>query len=288
MEKNRRRLAKVLALVLVLLALWAFAKQFQGAGPAEEDVLTITALSVGKADALIIQNGEHTFLIDAGEQDDGEKIVRELRDRGVSRIDLFLVTHFDKDHVGGAAYVMEQMETALVVMPDYDGDRPEYAKFLESLQGHPDVRRLTEPFQETEGALQITVYPAEDPQEIRDTQEEYDNDMSLVASLCYGDRKFLLTGDIEKTRIRQMLASGTDWRHDWIKMPHHGRWQKALEELLEAVSPQWAVICCSDRHPAEEKTLSLLERAGVNVRDTAGQAVVTWSDGKSIRMYDEN
>lgn len=284
MEKSRRQLAKVLALVLILLAFWAAGKYFWGSGNGGQDHLTITALSVGKADALIVQCEEHVFLIDAGEQDDKEEVVNALKQRGINQIDLFLVTHFDKDHVGGGAYVMEQMEVASVLMPDYEGDREEYQNFLESLQGHPDVRRLTKPFHKTFGSLQITVYPAENPEEIQDTKGEYDNDMSLVASLSYGSRKFLLTGDIEKGRICQMLAAETDWGHDWIKMPHHGRYQKELKELLEAVSPQWAVICCSGKNPAEEKTLALLEQTGAKVWDTSGQAVVTWCDGEEIRV----
>ena len=146
MEKSRRQLAKVLALVLILLAFWAAGKYFWGSGNGGQDHLTITALSVGKADALIVQCEEHVFLIDAGEQDDKEEVVNALKQRGINQIDLFLVTHFDKDHVGGGAYVMEQMEVASVLMPDYEGDREEYQNFLESLQGHPDVRRLTRPF----------------------------------------------------------------------------------------------------------------------------------------------
>ena len=275
MEKSRRQLAKVLALVLILLAFWAAGKFFLGSGNGGQDHLTITALSVGKADALIVQCEEHVFLIDAGEQDDKEEVVNALKQRGINQIDLFLVTHFDKDHVGGGAYVMEQMEVASVLMPDYEGDREEYQNFLESLQGHPDVRRLTEPFHKTFGALQITVYPAENPEEIQDTKEEYDNDMSLVASLSYGSRKFLLTGDIEKGRIRQMLAAETDWGHDWIKMPHHGRYQKALKDLLEAVQPENAVICCSEEEYAEKKTLQLLKEQGVRVWDTSKGCVTT-------------
>ena len=135
--------------------------------------------------------------------------------------------------------------------------------------------------------MQITVYPAEDPAEIQNAEDEYDNDMSLVTSITYGSRKFLFTGDIEKSRIRQMLASDVDWSHDWIKMPHHGRYQKALEDLLEAVAPSGAVICCSEKNPAEEETRKLLEELQIQVWDTADRTVVTVCDGEQVTVRNE-
>lgn len=284
---NKRQLLAAFALILILSGIWGVIHLSETAGNTAQNRLEIRALSVGKADALIIQEGEKVLLIDAGEEDDGDEVVKELRRRGVSRIDLFLVSHFDKDHVGGAAYVMEQMEVLSVLLPDYEGDRPEYRDFLEHLDGHPDVRKVTAPLQLVQGGMQITVYPAEDPAEIQNTGDEYDNDMSLVTSISYGSRKFLFTGDIEKTRIRQMLAADVDWSHDWIKMPHHGRYQKVLEDLLEAVAPSKAVICCSEKNPAEEKTLELLEKQRIQVWDTKEQSVVTVCDGEEVTVRNE-
>ena len=281
---HRRQWAGVLALMLALLVIWMGVRWLSLSDNDEDGNLTITALSVGKADAMIIQESDQVLLLDTGELDDGEKVVRELEDRGVDQIDQLLITHFDKDHVGGAVYVMEHMEVVSVVLPDYEGDREEYQQFLAGLEDHPDVRRLTEPLEETLGNMQISIYPAEDAEEIQNTEEEYDNDMSLVTSISYGNKRFLFTGDIEKTRIRQMLAADVDWRHDWIKMPHHGRYQKALDDLLEAVRPSKAVICSSTKNPAEEKTLELLEKWQIQVWDTAEQAVVTVCDGENVTI----
>ena len=243
----KKQMLSVLGLVLLLTVPWAGIRLLPGMGYGQQELLTITALPVGKADALIVEVGEQVILIDAGEKEDGEKVVRALRDRGISRIDLFLVTHFDRDHVGGAAYVMGQMEVAGVLLPDYEGDRPEYAELLACLREHPDVQRVTEPWKASVGELQVTVYPPEDPEEIRSQEGEYDNDMSLVTSIAY-----------------------------------HGRYEQELSDLLGAVAPEMAVICCSEKHPAEEETLALLEEYGIPVWDTKEQAVVTVCDGDRI------
>lgn len=281
---HKRQYLGAAALIVLLAALWLFIQGLSG-GERLESGLTITALPVGKADALILQEGDTAVLIDTGYEDNGAYLLAELEKRGIESLDLLLVTHFDKDHVGSASYIVDQMEVDTVWMPDYEGDREEYARFLESLEGHPDAARLTEPVQRQFGELSVTVYPAENPEEIQDTDGEYDNDMSLVASVSYGERRFLFTGDIEKTRIRQMLASDVDWSHDWIKMPHHGRYQKALKELMDVVQPSWAVICCSEDEPAEDKTLELLKEKGIPFWDTADTAVVTGCDGSRISIW---
>ncbi len=284
----RKRQLAALALAALLVAALAGIWILAGTKTSQESVeaeLTITAFAVGKADAVLLQTSDAAALVDTGEESDGEFLVQELKERGVEHLDLLLVTHFDKDHVGSAAYIVENMDVEAVLMPDYEGTRPEYEAFLESLEGHPDVTRLTQVIQLKTGSLSWTVYPAEDVEEILDTDGEYDNDLSLVASVSYGEKKFLLTGDIEKTRIAQMLDSGVDWRHDWIKMPHHGRYQKALKELLDAVQPQTAVICCSEEEYAEDKTLELLKGREIETWDTSTGAVVTVCDGEQIATY---
>lgn len=279
---DRKYLLPVLGLLAVLLGFWIWASGL--ARRESDDTFVITAFSVGKADALLLQEGDTVILVDTGEEDDGEKILSELKRREIDHLDFLLVTHFDKDHVGSAAFLMKNLEVDTVLMPDYEGDRPEYAAFLESLERHLDVRRVNEKLQFTAGDLGWTVYPAEDPEIIQNTEDEYDNDMSLVASVTYGSKKFLLTGDIEETRIGQMLASDEDWHHDWIKMPHHGRYQNALKDLLDAVEPSQAIICCSNKNPAEEKTLELLEERQIPVWDTSDDAVVTVCDGENVTV----
>ena len=273
------------ALIALLMFIWILTQGLSGGRL--KDGFTVTAFPVGKADALLLQEEGTAILIDTGYEENGEYLLGELRRRGIESLDLLMITHFDKDHVGAASCIVEQMEVDAVWMPAYEGDREEYTRLLESLEDHPGVRRLTEPVSGQFGGLAITVYPAENPQEIQDTDGEYDNDMSLVASVVYGECSFLFTGDIEKTRIRQMLETDTDWRHDWIKMPHHGRYQKALKDLIEAVQPSRAVICCSEEEAAEDKTLELLEEEGIAFWDTSENTVVTECDGSRIQVRTE-
>lgn len=281
-SSDRKYLLGILGLLAVLVAFWIWVSGMPQAETTEN--LVITAFSVGKADALLLQEGDTAILVDTGEKDDGAHLLKELEKRGIDRLDLLLITHFDKDHVGSASFLMQNLDVDTVLMPDYEGDRPEYDAFLESLTGHESVQRVSEILEFTAGSLLWTIYPAEDPEEIQNTEDEYDNDMSLVASVSCGSRKFLLTGDIEKTRISQMLASDVDWHHDWIKMPHHGRYEKALEDLMDASEPSRAIICCSEKNPAEEETLKMLEQRSIETWDTSERPVVTVCDGENVTI----
>lgn len=291
---EKKRIIAVGILLAALVAVWLGIRQFAGSDEKKNPVFTITALPVGKADALILKTDDWAAMIDTGEERDGSYIRETLEAAGIDHLNLLLVTHFDKDHVGSAAELLGTVGADQVLMPDYEGTRPEYAAFLSALEEHPEteVQRITgtETLEIPAGSVNtsLTIYAADDPAEIRDTDGEYDNDMSLVANVTCGEKQFLFTGDIEKTRIRQMLESQVDWKADWIKMPHHGRYQKKVEKLLEAVNPFYAVICDGGDQLAEEETLDALKKRQIKAWETADGTVVTITDGKNIKVRQEN
>ena len=291
---EKKRIIAVGILLAALAAVWLGVRQLSGTEQITHPALTITALPVGKADALILKTDSWAAMIDTGEERDGSYIRETLEAAGIDHLNLLLVTHFDKDHVGSAAELLGTVGADQVLMPDYEGTRPEYAAFLSALEVHPEteVQRITgtETLEIPAGSVNtsLTIYAADDPAEIQDTDGEYDNDMSLVAKVTCGEKKFLFTGDIEKTRIAQMLDSGDDWKADWIKMPHHGRYQKKVEKLLEAVNPFYAVICDGEDQPAEEETLDALKKRQIKEWETADGTVVTITDGKNIKVRQEN
>ena len=291
---EKKRIIAVAILLVALAAVWLGIRQFAGSDGIENPALTITTLPVGKADALILKTDDWAAMIDAGEESDGSYIRETLEAAGIDHLNLLLITHFDKDHVGSAAELLETVGADQVLMPDYEGTRPEYAAFLAALEAHPEteVQRVTgtETLEIPAGSVNtsLTIYAADDPAEIQNTDGEYDNDMSLVAEIICGEKKFLFTGDIEKTRIGQMLESGVDWKADWIKMPHHGRYQKKVEKLLDAVQPSLSVICDGDDQEAEEETLDALKKRQIKAWETADGTVVTITDGKKIEIRQEN
>ena len=118
MNRKRKRIVTVmvpLALAAVILLL-----SRSGLSPGCEtlEALKITILKVGKADAIVVQAGNETLVIDAGEDEDGEEVAKFLTDQGVHTVNTLIITHFDKDHVGGADTLVESLEVGQVFVPD--------------------------------------------------------------------------------------------------------------------------------------------------------------------------
>ena len=155
---------------------------------AEYDPLTFTLLKVGKADAIVGLSGQHAMIIDAGEEDDGEKVVKFLRQNNVRKVDVMIITHFDQDHVGGADTVLEQIEVENVIVPDYEGVHTEYRDFMEAVNSSGvSLTRLSEPVTFRFMDAEITVDPPA-CYEIENTGVDYDNNFSLITTVVHGDK----------------------------------------------------------------------------------------------------
>ena len=74
--------------------------------PKDNGDLKIFFFELGKADAFLIYNNKTTMLIDTGEKGDGKDILQYMENNGIEGIDYLFITHFDKDHVGGANKIL--------------------------------------------------------------------------------------------------------------------------------------------------------------------------------------
>ncbi len=246
--------------------------------------LTVSILKVGKADAIICLSGNHTLIIDTGEDEDGAEILEFLENHGVKKVDTLLITHFDKDHVGGADTLINAIPIKRVLLPDYLGDNKEYEEFIRAL----DDARITPEFVTSSrtlllGIAHVTVYPPAS-YEIPDTEDEYDNNLSLVATLEHGNNRFFFAGDVEEDRINELIAEGIIEHFDFLKVPHHGTFSTSFDNFFRLIYPTYAVICDSDKHPADEDTINLLKKYGAEVAETKNGDITVFSDGEKLEM----
>ena len=100
-----------MAILLILLSISMLYKQVP-------KNLEINFIDVGQGDSMLIQTPkEKNILIDGGgsEQkgsfDIGEKILLPyFLDRGITKLDYVLITHFDSDHVGGILTILKNIK----------------------------------------------------------------------------------------------------------------------------------------------------------------------------------
>lgn len=253
-------------------------------GAAETEPLKVTLLKVGKADAIAIQTEKNTMVIDTGEEEDGEELVFYLKNQGITQVDTLLITHFDQDHVGGADTLIESMDVERVLVPDYEGTSTEYQDFMIALEEKGMTAERLKKAEEFElGSAKVLVEPPASC-EIKNGEAEVDNNFSIITTVTHGKNRLLFTGDAEKQRIRQWMKEGNVSPCDFLKVPHHGVYNTALQELFETVAPEYAVICSSNKNPADPQTIELLKKYNTHVFQTKDGNITVISDGTSLEM----
>ena len=259
-------------------------------------VIRASALDVGQGDSNLIDfpNGA-CLLIDGGgfvgsPVDPGKAVVLPvLRARRRTRIDVVALSHPHPDHFTGLASALPELEIGEfwdTGQGDAEGAGPVYAELLRALRArgvpivHPE--ELCDRPRAFGGAQLRVLAPCPSF-----TPHRGANDNSLVISVSYGERRFLLTGDAEQEEESELVAShAADLRADYLKVGHHGSRTSTSEAFLALVAPSVATLSCGVRNRFGHPHLPTVERlAAHDVRtlrlDRSGGVVVT-SDGHSL------
>lgn len=241
--------------------------------------MTVTVLNVGSADCIVMQTSNHTVMIDTGTDDESDTILSFLKENMISRIDYLIITHFDKDHVGGADKIIDAVEIGQVIQPDYVRDSKQYKEYAEAIKGkQTSVTKQTEDMEFVLDGVEIAIYVP-----VADFVVGDDNNYSLVTSVIHGENSFLFAGDAEEIRLQELLDKGIG-EYTFIKVPHHGKAEDNSEAFFSVVNPQYAVITCSIEEPAEDEMIELLEGIGTEVFLVSDGTVTCISDGVQISV----
>ena len=215
--------------------------------------------SVAETDAFVLMNGEHVTLIDTGLDKKADKLVEFLKEQGVTRIDELIITHFDKDHVGGADYILSGFEVGTVYTTYRSKDSDDIISYDEALSAAGLTETVVEEITTfTADGVSYTIYP---PQS-RMYADSISNNSSLVIKVSVGENSMLFAGDTEFERIRELM--GTPGLESVIlKVPHHGRLAANSRQFIEYISPEYAIITSSESEPADQEVLDILDSLGV-------------------------
>lgn len=242
---------------------------------------TVDFLDVGKADSMVLRTENGTVVIDCGEKGDGKQILELLAENEIESVDYLIITHYDKDHVGGAAKVINNIEVKNVLAPDYEEESNEMEKYTKALsEKNITPVRMTEDISFTLDGVEYTVYA---PKETF-YGEDNDNDFSLVTKAVYHDTTFLFTGDAMEQRIDEIMDIG---KCTLLKVPYHARKIDNLESFLSKVTPKIAVSCTSEEE-FSNNTENLLEKYRIQSYATCFNGRITAvSDGNKIEISTE-
>ena len=267
----------IIVLVIVVLTILSYKKEDTTGYDME-----IYFFNAGKADAILITHNEKHILVDTGEESFGDDILDYLLNHDINRLDYLIITHFDKDHVGGAKTIIDNIEIGGVFETNYVKESEYYWKYKNALSDKDIIPVQVEtnynlPFENYNG-FKMSI---EGPQKIYDSNES--NNSSLIVSIVYNNTKFLLTGDIQNARIKDFVSSNQE-TYDFIKIPYHGRYQNRLDDLLDNVKPKYGVMTCSQTEGCESGTIEVLASKNIKYYMTKNGSIRVLSNGEDIKI----
>ena len=274
---------KLMLIWLLILSLLGSAGTGETTGDRE---MSLLAINVRKADALLLRSGESAYLIDTGSKKSADAMLDVLRKEGITRLTGVILTHTHADHTGGlkellaSEITIENIYAAkYYVLKKEDGKHPIEKAFKKT--GERDVTWLsagdTLPL---DGGKLTVIGPL--------VKDEVENNNSLVLLAEGGGGSMLLTGDMEFPEENSLLNAGAVPHADVLKIANHGEGDATSSALISAVSPSLAVISTnSDDEPdtPDPRVLLALKTSGVPVlvtEDTQDGILVTLRNGELL------
>jgi competence protein ComEC len=304
---TRPRLAAATLAVMIVLIV---AHPYSAGSP--DGRLKVDFLDVGQGDAALVTMPDGTtLLLDAGgrpqlgydernasvdesveaaERDTrsiGEAVVSEyLWWRGLDRIDYLLATHADADHIDGLNDVARNFRVRAAIVARAPASDPEFARFAATMRKYDVPMRLV-------GRGDVLRFGAVEAEVLWPTRTETPNapsgnDDSIVLRLRFGDRTFLLTGDIEKDAEAALLGAQDNLHCDVLKVAHHGSKTSSTDDFVKATTPEYAIISVGLTsifgHPHKE-VLERWRTSGTQILSTGQRGTITVStDGSDLKV----
>ncbi len=241
--------------------------------------LKVYFFDVGQADSILITNNGHNMLIDAGNNEDGPKLVKYIKeDLGITEFDYLIGTHPHEDHIGGLDDIINNFDIKKIYLPDITTTTKTFEDVLDAISSKEltiTIPKIGETFKLGEADFTV-LYTGTNSSDLNST--------SIITKMIFGKYSYLFTGDttsdIEKTILDQNIDI------DVLKVAHHGSKYSSSLEFLEKTTPSYAIISVgknnSYNHPSSE-TINNLKKYTNNIYLTSelGTILLT-SNGQTI------
>jgi competence protein ComEC len=236
----------------------------------------VAMCDVGQGDATLLRSAGMTMLIDTGPD---EQLLADCLDMlGIASIDVFVATHFDADHIGGADAVLGRASVVLTGPPVSDADADLLARLAASGAEVIDARTGLAGLL---GELRWRVlWPPE-----RGGYEGNAGSVVIVAEgvgdCADGCLSALFLGDLGEQVQAVLLAGGGVPEVDVVKVAHHGSADQSPQLYERADATVGLIGVGADNgygHPTAS-ILGELDRLGTTVARTDRAGLVLLSSG---------
>jgi competence protein ComEC len=235
-SRLRARPALLAVAIVALPAVVGMAAQRRGPAPVVPGELVVSFLDIGQGDATLIQHEGASILVDTGPPEG--QIVSRLRDAGVRRLDLLVLTHAQLDHEGAGLAVMRAFSPRLLLDGGAGWPTPVQRGLPEAIRA-AGTRRLDARAGQVialAGMRLEVKWPPAPPPGWRPAGDP--NQRAIVALLRLGTFELLLTADAESDITGLLRLPPVDV----LKVAHHGSADPGLPALLARLRPAVAAI----------------------------------------------
>ncbi len=246
--------------------------------------LTVADVGAGQAAVLRLPEGQ-TILFDAGSlrTSAASALGEMLWAEHVGRLDAVVISHLDRDHCNYVPHVARRFDIARIILPRAGELRPGAARVRKGLEAlELPIRLLNEGDRIGAGRLRCEVlHPG--ARFVLDPGLP-ENEKSLVVLCRFQGLSFLQTGDIQGRAMERLCRQyGDRLNADILMVPHHGRYDPALDHLLALVRPKLAIASGGEDDCGADTRDLLSYQHGVPLWITGeeGAIIVTLDGGKA-------
>lgn len=245
--------------------------------------LTVDFIDVGQADSILITNNNESMLIDAGNNEDGEDVVKYLENKGIKKLNYVVGTHPHEDHIGGLDDVINSdIQIENILMPKITTTTKTFEDVLDAIENKGlTVEAPSKGYEFKIGEANCKV--------MTDSIIDKDNlnISSIVIRLTFGNNSFLFMGDSEEENEKTISWPKTDV----LKVGHHGSNTSSSEKFLNEVSPKYAVIMAGEGNSyglPKDEIVKRIESLGTTIYRTDKNGTIEMiSDGNEIKITTE-
>ena len=240
------------------------------------ETLTAAVLDVGQGQCVVLRSDSATVMVDCGSSsgaDAGGVAGRYLASVGEDRVDALVLTHYHADHTNGVEELLAMAEvTTLLVPVPAPEDTERYDKLLALAESNSvSVYTVSRTSYVAFGSSELVIYPP------AGGLTENERCCSVLAR--EGEYELLMTGDMPDSEEKRLVETAHLPDIEVLIVGHHGSRTSACEELLDAVTPETAVISVGRDNPyghPSEKTLDRLEERGITIyrTDLSGSVIL--------------